>query len=162
VRLSKAASQRVTRLGGVLARRRPPSAWPSSRRMPEPNTGDRNSCGSCVHEFRTAKLRRGTWVFAHDPGAARTVEDYYNFPMSLIFEQSSIIDADRDGGRKLVRLRRGWWNALAAMTAPATGSPHRTLVRRQSLTASTRYGVGASARSRPSCFSSAQSADGIV
>src|SRR5208282_1514652 len=36
-------------------------------------------------------------------------------------------------------------NALAAMTTPATSSPHRTLVRRQSLTASTRYGVGASA-----------------
>src|SRR6516165_401205 len=33
---------------------------------------------------------------------------------------------------------------------------------REGLTASTRYGVGASARSRPSCFSSAQSADGIV
>src|SRR6516162_6599610 len=33
---------------------------------------------------------------------------------------------------------------------------------REGLTASTRYGVGASARSRASCFSSAQSADGIV
>ena len=30
------------------------------------------------------------------------------------------------------------------------------------ITASTRYGVGASARSRPSCFSSSQSADGIM
>jgi hypothetical protein len=52
--------------------------------------------------------------------------------------------------------------ALAAMTAPATGSPHRTSVRRQSLPASTRYGVGASARSRRSCFSSVHSADGIT
>ena len=60
VRLSKFASQRVTRLGGVLARRRPPTASPSSRRMPEPNTGDRNSPGSRVEEFRTAKFRRGS------------------------------------------------------------------------------------------------------
>ena len=37
------AGQRVTRLGGVLARRWPPTASPSSRRMPEPNSGDRNS-----------------------------------------------------------------------------------------------------------------------
>ena len=36
---------------------------------------------------------------------------------------------------------------LAAATAAAQGM---------------RYGVGASARSRPSCFSSAQSADGIM
>jgi len=45
----EAASQRVTRLGGVLARWRPPTASPSSRRMPEPNTSDRNSHGSRVH-----------------------------------------------------------------------------------------------------------------
>ena len=45
---------------------------------------------------------------------------------------------------------------------PARGSPHHTLLRRQSLPASARYGVGASTRSRPSCFSSAQSAGGIV
>src|SRR5437899_1555662 len=45
---------------------------------------------------------------------------------------------------------------------PATGCPHHILLRRQSLPASSRYGVGASARSTPSCFSSAQSADGIV
>jgi aryl-alcohol dehydrogenase-like predicted oxidoreductase len=36
----------VTRLGGVLARERPPTASPSNRRMPEPNTGDRSSHGS--------------------------------------------------------------------------------------------------------------------
>src|SRR6516225_8288864 len=51
------ASQRVTRLSRVLARRRPPTASPSSRRMPEPNTGGRNGHGSRVDEFRTAKLR---------------------------------------------------------------------------------------------------------
>src|SRR5215467_1626001 len=45
------ASQRVTRLGGVLARRRPPTASPSSRRMPEPNTGNRNSHGSRVESW---------------------------------------------------------------------------------------------------------------
>src|ERR1700758_4146850 len=75
------ANERVTRLGGVLARRRPPSASPSNRRMPEPNIGDRNSYGSCVHEFRTAKLRRGSRTFCPGPGAARMVEDYYDFPM---------------------------------------------------------------------------------
>src|SRR5215467_7969610 len=38
----------------------------SNRRMPKPNIGDRNSHGSVVHEFRTAKLRRGSRTFAHD------------------------------------------------------------------------------------------------
>src|SRR6516162_5558455 len=63
----EAASQRVTRLGVVLARR-PPSASPSSRSMPEPNTGDRNSHGSGVEEFRTAKLRRGSPDVCPGPG----------------------------------------------------------------------------------------------
>jgi hypothetical protein len=61
------------------------------------------------------------------------------------------------------------WTLQTAIYAPAEAAgalrygfsaPH--LVRRQSLTASTRYGVGASVRSRPSCFSSSQSADGIM
>jgi hypothetical protein len=63
-----AASQRVTRLGGVLAARRPATASPSNRRMPEPNTGDRNSHGSRVDEFRTAKLRRGSPDVCPGPG----------------------------------------------------------------------------------------------
>ena len=84
VRLSKFASQRVTRLGGVLARRRPPTASPS-RRMPEPNTGDRNSHGSRVEEFRTAKLRRGSQMSVQDKGAARMIEDYYDLPMDSDF-----------------------------------------------------------------------------
>jgi hypothetical protein len=63
----------------------PPSASPSNRRMPEPNIGDRNSYGSCVDEFRTAKLRRGSRTFAQDPGAAKMVEDYYDFPMGSDF-----------------------------------------------------------------------------
>src|SRR6516164_11564083 len=62
------ASHRVTRLGGVLAMWRPPTASPSSRRMPEPNTGDRNSHGSRVEEFRTAKLRRGSPDICPGPG----------------------------------------------------------------------------------------------
>src|SRR5262245_56777189 len=62
------ASQRVTRTGGVLARRRPPTASPSSRRMPEPTTGDRNSHSSRVEEFRTAKLRRGAPDVGRGPG----------------------------------------------------------------------------------------------
>src|ERR1700751_1154731 len=84
------ASQRVTLLGGVLARRRPPTASPSSRRMPEPNTNDRNSHGSRVDEFRTAKLRRGCRTSVHNQGAARMIEDQYDFPMDSDFEQSSI------------------------------------------------------------------------
>src|SRR6516162_6644848 len=81
----EAASQRVTRLGGVLARWRPPSASPSSRRMPEPNTGDRNSHGSRVDEFRTAKLRRGSPDVCPRLGTARMIEDCYDFPMGSDF-----------------------------------------------------------------------------
>jgi hypothetical protein len=81
----EAASQRVTRLGAVLTKWRPPTASPSNRRMPEPNTSDRNSHGSRVHEFQTAKLRRGSPDVYPRPGAARMIEDYYNFPMSSDF-----------------------------------------------------------------------------
>jgi len=41
----------------------------TSRRRPEPNTGDRNSHGSRVDEFRTAKLRRGSPEPVEDQGA---------------------------------------------------------------------------------------------
>src|SRR6516164_3756939 len=61
------------------------SASPSSRRMPEPNTGDRNSYGSRVHEFRTAKLRRGSPDVCPRPGTARMIEDCYDFPMGSDF-----------------------------------------------------------------------------
>ena len=73
------------RLGGVLARWRPPSASPSSRRMPEPNTGDRPSHGSRVDEFRTAKLRRGSPDVCPRLGTARMIEDCYDFPMGSDF-----------------------------------------------------------------------------
>ena len=79
------ATQRVTRLGGVLARRRLTTASPSSRRMSELNTGDRNSHGSRVDEFRTAKLRRGSRTSVQDQGAARMIEDYYDFPTGSDF-----------------------------------------------------------------------------
>jgi hypothetical protein len=72
-------------LGGVLARRRPPTAALSSRRMPEPNTGDRNSHGSRVEEFRAAKFRRGSLDVCPGQGAARMIEDYYDFPMDSDF-----------------------------------------------------------------------------
>jgi hypothetical protein len=78
------ASHRVM-LGGVLARRRPPTASPSSRRMPEPNTGDRNGLGSVVDEFRSAKLRRGSPDVCPGQGAARMIEDYCDFPMGSDF-----------------------------------------------------------------------------
>ena len=35
--------------------------------------------GSRVHEFRTAKLRRGSPDVCPRPGAARMIEDYYVF-----------------------------------------------------------------------------------
>jgi hypothetical protein len=56
--------------------------------MPEPNTSDRNSHGSRVHEFPTAKLRRGSPDVCPRRGAARMIEDYYDFPMGLVLEQS--------------------------------------------------------------------------
>jgi hypothetical protein len=44
-----------------------------------------------------------------DQGAARMIEDYYDFPTDSDFLSSrSITDADRDRGRKLARLRRDW------------------------------------------------------
>jgi hypothetical protein len=53
--------------------------------MPEPNTSDRNSHGSRVDEFQTAKLRRGSPDICPRPGAARMIEDYYNFSMGSDF-----------------------------------------------------------------------------
>jgi hypothetical protein len=53
--------------------------------MAEPNTDDRNSHGSRVDEFRTAKLRRGSRTSVQDQGAARMIEDYYDFPMGSDF-----------------------------------------------------------------------------
>jgi len=84
VRLSK-SSQRVTRLGGVLARRRPPTISPSTRRIPEPNTGDRNSHGSFVKEFRTAKLRRGSPDVCPGPGCGEDDRRSLRFPTGSHF-----------------------------------------------------------------------------
>ena len=75
--------------------------------MPEPNIGDRNSYGSCVHKFRAAKLRRGSRTFAQDQVRRGWSNIITIFQWVLIFEQSVNHDADRDGGRKLARLRRG-------------------------------------------------------
>jgi hypothetical protein len=55
--------------------------------MPEPNIGNRNSHGSRVHEFRTAKLRRGSPA---RPGAAVMIEDYYDFLMGSDFLSSRL------------------------------------------------------------------------
>src|SRR6516225_9130331 len=79
------ASERVTRLGGVLARRRRPTASPSSHRMLEPNTGDRNSHGSRVEEFRTAKLRRGSPDVSPGPGPGEDDRRLLRFPTGSDF-----------------------------------------------------------------------------
>ena len=78
-------------------------ASPSNRRMPEPNIGDRNSYGSCVHEFRTAKLRRGFRVFAQDQVRRGWSKIIAIIQWVLIFEQS-------------VNRRRGprWWPQIGA------------------------------------------------
>ena len=83
--------------------------------MPEPNIRDRNSYGSCVHEFRTAKLRRGSRTFAHDQVQRGWSKIITIFQWVLIFEQSVNHDADRDGGRKLARLRRGCGGGIVAL-----------------------------------------------
>jgi hypothetical protein len=49
--------------------------------MPEPNTGDRNSHGSRVDEFRTANCGAVPRTSVQDQGAARMIEDYYDFAM---------------------------------------------------------------------------------
>jgi hypothetical protein len=83
LRFQAMRSRQASCRGGVLARRRLPTTSPSRRRMPEPNTN-----GSRVHEFPTAKLRRGCPDVSPRPDAARMIEDYYNFPMGSGFEQS--------------------------------------------------------------------------
>src|SRR5215472_11391920 len=82
------ASQGVTRLGGVLTRRRPPTASPSSRRMPEPNTGGRNSHGSRVMNFGPQNCGAVPRTSVQDQSAARMIEDITIFQRVLIFEQS--------------------------------------------------------------------------
>src|SRR5215467_6966975 len=42
-----------------------------------------------------------------DQGAARMIQDYYDFSTGFDFCSRSITDADRDRGHKLARLRRG-------------------------------------------------------
>ena len=79
------ASQRVTRLGGVLASRRPPTASPSGRRMPEPNTGARISHGSRVMNFGPQNCGAVPQTSVEDQGAARMIEDYDDFPMGSDF-----------------------------------------------------------------------------
>src|SRR5262249_47025165 len=104
----EAASQRVT-LGEVLARRRPPIASPSRRRMPEPNTSDRNSHGSRVHEISDRKI--AARFFGRLPTTRCGEEDrrLLRFSKGFWFLRSrSITHADRDGGRKLARLRGGF------------------------------------------------------
>ena len=53
--------------------------------MPEPNTSDRNSHGSRVNEYPTAKLWRGSPDICPRPDAVRKIEDYYVFPMGYDF-----------------------------------------------------------------------------
>ena len=49
------------------------------------NTGDRNSHSSCVDEFRTANCGAVPRTSVEDRGAARMIEDYYDFPTGSDF-----------------------------------------------------------------------------
>src|SRR4029077_441509 len=77
-----------------------------------------------------------------DPVIANQVDDAPGLPNPEVLTSGQPKHLGRDGG-------------------PPTGPPHRTLVDGNPLLRP-RYGVGVSARSRSSCFSSAQSADGIM
>jgi hypothetical protein len=86
--------------------------------MPEPNTSDRNSHGSRVHEISDRKIA------ARFPGRLPTTrcgeEDrrLLRFSNGFWFLHSrSITHADRDGGRKLARLRRGFESLFKAAIA---------------------------------------------
>jgi hypothetical protein len=98
----EAASQRVTRLDEVLARRRPPTASPSRRQMPEPNTSDRNSHSSRVHEISDRKIAAR---FSGRLPTTRCGEEdrrLLRFSNGFWFLRSrSITHADCDSGRKL-------------------------------------------------------------
>jgi len=71
--------------------------------MPEPNIGDRSSYGACVHEFKTAKLRRGSRTLAHDQVRRGWSKIITIFQWILIFEQS----VDRRRGPR-------WWPQIGA------------------------------------------------
>src|SRR5215467_13354053 len=79
------ASQRVTRLGGVLARRRPPTASPSSHRMPEPNTAIGTAMASVSKNFGPQNCGAVPRMSVQDEGAAGVIKDYYDFPMDSNF-----------------------------------------------------------------------------
>src|SRR5215470_13316656 len=68
-------------LGGVLARRRPPTAWPSSRRMPEPSTAIGTAMAPVSMNFGPQNCGAVPRTSAHDQGVAGMIEDYYDFPM---------------------------------------------------------------------------------
>src|SRR6516162_6142912 len=115
------ASQRVTRLGGVLARRWPPTASPSSRRMPEPNTaigtamapvsmnfGPQN-CGAVAQTLLTSGVER------------RVITDYCDFTTGSAFSgDRSATDARRAGHRKMARLR--WAFTIHKLTNTLAGA----------------------------------------
>src|SRR6516165_122973 len=72
------ASQRVTRLGGVLARRRPPTASPSSRRMREPTPAIGTAMASVSMNFGPQNCGAVPRMSVHDKGAARMIEGLYD------------------------------------------------------------------------------------
>jgi hypothetical protein len=77
--------------------------------MPEPNTSDRNSHGSRVHEISARKI--ATRFSGRLPTTRYGEEDRRLLRFSngfWFFLRRSITHADRDGGRKLTRLRRGF------------------------------------------------------
>ena len=75
-------SQRVTRLGGVLGRWRPATASPN--RTPAIGT----AMAPVSMNFGPQNCGALSRTSVEDQGAARMIEDYYDFPTGSIFEQS--------------------------------------------------------------------------
>ena len=103
------------------ARRPPPREDPAQARHAPAGGFDNRTTGcssSCLHEFRTAKLRRGSRTFAHDQVRRRWSKIITILQWVLMFEQSATADADRDGDSKLARLRRGFWGGPANQWTP--------------------------------------------
>ena len=84
------ASQRVTRLGGVLARRRPrpPRLAVESSKCPNRTPAIGTAMAPVSKNFGPQNCGAVPRTSLQDQGAARMIEDYDDFQRVLIFEQS--------------------------------------------------------------------------